>query len=213
MMHILISQYDYSALSYTHHHIYTLVCVELNQIQKQLLIFMREASWSGPSQNQSPMNLRLLEAADSLSTYPSASQQAAPLIATHSEVNKHHWGNVAISFHSHAAEIRTVKHIRKADKERAGRWDTGRETDTTKQIRRVTSEWRDSEEVEEGSRMVFFGQLREPALICWSAAPLALRDEGQHRWWQWRTSRCVSWRLVYKHTEQDRTTFSRTGAN
>lgn len=33
---------------------------------------------------------------------------------------------------------------------------------------------------EEGSRMVFFGQLREPELLhSWSAPPLALRDEGQ----------------------------------
>lgn len=27
--------------------------------------------------------------------------------------------------------------------------------------------------------MVFFGQLREPELDCWSAPLLALRDEGQ----------------------------------
>lgn len=29
--------------------------------------------------------------------------------------------------------------------------------------------------------MVFFGQLREPELYGWSAAPLALRDEGQEQ--------------------------------
>ena len=45
----------------------------------------------------------------------------------------------------------------------------------------VTSEWRESEEVEEeeGSRMVFFGQLREPELDTWSAPLLALKDEEQ----------------------------------
>lgn len=36
-------------------------------------------------------------------------------------------------------------------------------------------------EEEEGSRMVFFGQLREPELDCWSATLLALRDEGQEQ--------------------------------
>lgn len=45
----------------------------------------------------------------------------------------------------------------------------------------VTSEWRDSEEAEEeeGSRMVFLGQVREAELGCCSATLLALRDEGQ----------------------------------
>lgn len=36
-------------------------------------------------------------------------------------------------------------------------------------------------EEEEGSRMVFFGQLREAELDSWSAPLLALRDEGQGR--------------------------------
>lgn len=45
----------------------------------------------------------------------------------------------------------------------------------------VTSGCRQSEEVEEeeGSRMVFFGQLREAEPDRWSAPSLALRDEGQ----------------------------------
>lgn len=36
-------------------------------------------------------------------------------------------------------------------------------------------------EEEEGSRMVFFGQLREAELDSWSAPLLALRDEGQEQ--------------------------------
>lgn len=60
--------------------------------------------------------------------------------------------------------------------------DRKTQTDTDGRLR-VTSEWRESEEVEEeeGSRMVFFGQLREPELYSWSAPLLALRDEGQEQ--------------------------------
>lgn len=60
--------------------------------------------------------------------------------------------------------------------------DRKTQTDTDGRLR-VTSEWRESEEVEEeeGSRMVFFGQLREPKLYSWSAPLLALRDEGQEQ--------------------------------
>lgn len=36
-------------------------------------------------------------------------------------------------------------------------------------------------EEEEGSRMVFLGQLREPELDSWSAPLLALRDEEQEQ--------------------------------
>lgn len=36
-------------------------------------------------------------------------------------------------------------------------------------------------EEEEGSRMVFFGQLREPELDSWSAPLLALKDEEQEQ--------------------------------
>lgn len=54
------------------------------------------------------------------------------------------------------------------------------DTDRHNSRARVTSEWRVSKEVEEeeGSRMVFFGQLREAELDPWSAPLLALKDEG-----------------------------------
>lgn len=60
------------------------------------------------------------------------------------------------------------------------RWtDVGRGRGVKRQS--VTSECRESEEVEEeeGSRMVFFGQLRELKPDSWSATVLALRDEQQ----------------------------------
>lgn len=59
------------------------------------------------------------------------------------------------------------------------RTDVGRGRGVKRQS--VTSECRESEEVEEeeGSRMVFFGQLRELKPDSWSATVLALRDEQQ----------------------------------
>lgn len=64
----------------------------------------------------------------------------------------------------------------------------------------VTSEWRESEEVEEeeGSRMVFFGQLREPELDCWSAPPLALRDEGHGQHIQQKIMRMKMRMMIYR---------------